>query len=281
MSEEAGLTKVQAKKKLVSEVITARKQEIFDMGLFDEQAGKRFMQVVATAIATNEKLVECSLESLILSIYDSARCGLAPNSITQEGHLIPFYSNKKKCYEAVFVVGYRGIINMLYATGHFSFVDIFSVYKNDEFFQSLGSDPRVHHIPLADGDRGAFIGAYALLKFKDGSSKHYYCSKSEGETHRDKFCRSKNKKGEVFGPWKDNFEAMVMKTALKKVAKYCPTSPASQKLFQAVTHDEKQEHPAITFPENNDIQTPEPLDIDPLTGEVIPPEKPEAENENS
>lgn len=260
-------------------VLSERKQRILEMGGFSETEVDRFIGVALTAVSTNPKLQQCSLDSLVRALYDAAQCGLAPNSITQEAHLIPFRNRKKGGYDCVFVVGYRGVLNMLYATNIFSSIEVKEVRDKDEFFIKEGLHPDLHHVK-AEGDRGDFRGCYAIARYKDGGAKFEYVSKLEGEGHRDRFTKSKDKEGKAFGPWKDDFPAMCMKTALKKLAKYCPTAPATQKLFEAITYDEKQERPpTYSVTEQPEIQTPEELpagdstgsgEFDEDTGEELP-----------
>lgn len=275
MTQEIDKLEPAPSKPTLEMVLAERKNKILEMGGFGIKEVERFISVALTSVATNEKLQKCSLDSIVMAVYDAARCGLAPNSITQEGHLVPYYSSKKKCYECKFITGYRGVINMIYATGTVSMVDVTEVFEHDDFFEKKGSHPDVHHIPKNDGPRGEFIGAYAVITDKDtGRPKHHYCSKWDGEQHRDRY-GPKNKKGDIVGPWITNFPAMVMKTSLKKVSKYCPTSPATQRLFAMIRREEMEERPP-THTEHPEIKTPQELDapvmVDPDTGEVIPDE---------
>lgn len=49
-------------------------------------------------------------------------------------------------------------------------------------------------------------------------------SKDEMLAYRDEFAKAKNKQGEVFGPWADNFDAMAHKTCVRQLAKWMPSS---------------------------------------------------------
>lgn len=277
MNQEIDKLEPAPQKPTLEMVLADRKDKILEMGGFSEKEVARFIATALTSVATNPKLNECSLDSLVLALYDAARCGLAPNSITQEGHLIPF-KNKRGGYDCVFVVGYRGVLNMLHATGFFSNIEVKEVRENDEFFIKEGLHPDLHHIK-AEKNRGHYRGCYAVAHLKDGGAKFEYVSKEEGEEHRDRFTKSKIK-GKVVGPWVDDFPAMCMKTALKKLAKYCPTAPGTQHLFAAITFDEKQErpptqveHPGIKTPQElTDADLKPPVMVDPDTGEVIPDE---------
>ena len=62
------------------------------------------------------------------------------------------------------------------------------------------------------------VGYVAYIEFLNGFSKTFYMDKDEMERHAMKYSQS-YKKG--FGVWKDNFDAMALKTVLKLlISKY-------------------------------------------------------------
>jgi len=281
-------------------VLDKRKSKIMQMGGFTEKEVKQFLMIANASIAANPKLQACTLESIITSIYEAAQCGLVPNSITQEGHLVPYYDSKARASKCRFITGYRGIIKMLYATDLFSMVDVQAVHGNDYFDEVLGSHPRIDHKPPTTGTRGEFIGAYAILKDKDtGEVKHHYITKEDALIHGERYSPSKAKVDEVdpktgkktgkkikvlVGPWVDNFPAMCMKTSLRQVGKYTPSSPATERLHRMIKREEMVENPpTYTITEKEEIQTPEELpageeetssegsgEFDEETGEELP-----------
>jgi len=194
----------------------------------------------------------------------------------QEAHLIPF---KDTCQ---LVVGYKGLLKLATNTGLIKGVRVRKVMMNDVFDYQEGLDERLDHKP-AEGKRGDFRGAYAIILFKDGDKTFEYVSANEGEEHRKRFSRAK--KGS--SPWDTNFEAMVMKTALRKALKYIPASPdtESERMNAALHHDERVEDGIIDIEVEEKEEIPEPKAksekkneeppeevIDEDTGEVIPPE---------
>jgi recombination protein RecT len=266
MSDKA-LEKLKEAKLTIGSVLEERKDKILKMGGFSETEVEQFIATAVTSISMNPKLAQCTLESLVSSLYDAARCGLTINSITQEGHLIPF---RDKC---TFVVGYRGLLKLVKASGSFAGVSVKAVFDKDEFFMKQGLHPDIHHIPV-EKDKGNLRGVYAVLYLHGAQPVFEYVSLEDGEKHRDRFCNSK-KNGKIFGPWVDHFEAMMMKTALRKLVKYTPTAPATSKLHEAVRYDEWQANSKDPMDwkvgDVTDIQEPKPL-VDEATGEEIPPE---------
>ena len=98
-------------------------------------------RVALTAVQKNPLLMQCSQASILTAIMDSASYGLVPNSLTNEGHLVPFWSTKKQGYECTFIAGYKGLIKLATNTGLIDGVDVRPFFKNDfmvmKFFKLL------------------------------------------------------------------------------------------------------------------------------------------------
>jgi recombination protein RecT len=222
-------------------VLEPKKAEI-QKALGKALSADTFLRIAYTSIQHNPKLMKADPASMFLAIMDAAAYGLAPNSLTNEGHLVPFWSNKKKCFEVVFMPGYRGLLKMVYNTGEFLAAEVRRVYKKDRFSIQYGTNPNISHTPALT-DPGEFIGAYAVLCFKDGSRVFEFLSAEAALIHAVKYSKSQ-KDGKLFGPWKDNFESMVMKTVLKMPIKYVAVATRNEKmerLHEAVGHDDRME----------------------------------------
>ncbi|NIQ00989.1 MAG: hypothetical protein GWM98_11670 [Nitrospinaceae bacterium] len=285
---------------LIHGVLERKKQQI-EAALCKALPLDQFLMVAYTAIQKNPRLMQCDPGSVYVAVRDAATFGLFPNSLTNEGHLIPFYNGNAKRYECQFMVGYKGMLNMAEGTDLVKGVDVRKVFKADEFRVEFGTNPDIHHVPELLQDRGDFIGAYAVIFMKSGHTKFDFISASDALSHGERFSKSKNKKGELFGPWKDDFEAMAMKTVLRMAMKYMPTTPKSEKLHMMIGRDEMQEggygdfvdiDPKPPIAEPRSIDDPEPVKdparetddetgpvyVDPDTGEVIPQEVIDAES---
>lgn len=235
----------------------------------------KLVRVALTAMQKNPLLLQCTSGSVLKSLMDCASYGLMPNSHTNEAHLVPFRNNKQNCWECVLVPGYNGLTKMATNTGHVSHVTVREVYKNDHLEFEYGLNEKLVHRP-ANGEPGEFIGAYSIVRFKDGGNEFRVVLLEEGRAHRDRFSPAyKKNKG---SPWNTDEPAMIMKTSLRKVLKYVPSSPESEKLAIAIARDERLEsagYEGLLEMENpegeqkEEIPGPEPIDVDPDTGEVL------------
>jgi len=198
---------------------------------------KRLMRICLSSIQKNPLLLECTPASLVRCVMDAATFGLLPDGATNEAHLIPFYSGKKKCYEAQFMPGYSGIIKLALQSGYINGVELHEVYANDEFDYEYGLDQKLKHRPT-EGSTGDLRAVYCIVLLSTGHKTFEVMTKKKAEEHRDRFSKSKNKDGKVYGPWADHFVAMALKTVLKRGLKY---TPKSSELAAALNLDNLQE----------------------------------------
>jgi recombination protein RecT len=177
----------------------------------------RMSRIALNVIRSNPKLLECELNSLMGGVMEASKLGLEPGLMGQ-CYLIPFKNNKTNRTEAQFIIGYKGLIDLVRRSGQISTIDAREVCENDEFDYQYGLDDKLHHKPSLT-DRGAVIAYYAIAKMKDGGYSFHVMSRSDVEKHRDKYAKAK-----TFGPWKDEFDGMAKKTVLRQLIKYLPIS---------------------------------------------------------
>lgn len=212
--------------------------------------GKEAQQLVRDAIQVvrkTPKLAQCSFPSVAGALMTCAQLGLRPGiGALGEAHILPFYNNKATwvdengrertgMMEATFVIGYQGMIELGNRSGGIDYLTAEMVCENDTFrVDPLGGHP-VHEYPLR-GSRGDVIGYYAgFIRAGSERMKLVYKSKEDMQAHRDKFALQKNKQGQIFGPWKDHFDSMGLKTQVRELFKWMPRST---ELEAAVTADE-------------------------------------------
>jgi recombination protein RecT len=237
--------------KTITDLLEMRKGEIAKAAprILDT---KRLMRICLSSIQKNPLLLECTPASLVRCVMDAATFGLIPDGATNEAHLIPFYSGKKKCYEAQFMPGYSGIIKLALQSGYIDGVELHEVYANDEFEYEYGLDQKLKHRPT-EGSTGDLRAVYCIVLLSTGHKTFEVMTKKKAEEHRDKFSKSKTKDGRIYGPWADHFVAMALKSVLKRGLKY---TPKSSELAAALNLDNLQEA-------GIDRDDPEVVDIKP------------------
>jgi recombination protein RecT len=205
------------------------------------------IQVIAKA----PKLQQCSPASIIGAVITASRLGVSLDPNIKHSYLIPY---GKECK---LEVSYMGLIDVIYRSIG-ALIDSHMVYANDVFDYQQGDNPRLTHKPLVFGDRGDFIGVYAICRFKDGRMSIEFLDKAEVDK-----CKSKSKGGTVWGEW---FGEMAKKSAIRRLYKRLPKNRQSA---MVAAYDEKSELGEDTS------------DIVEIEGVEIPKEKTAEENLNN
>ena len=206
----------------------------------------RFLRVCLNAISRNPQLQKCTAASLFAGIVQSAQFGLEIGLMNQ-AHLVPYWNSEKRCFEAQFQIGYLGLRDLGERYGDVKDGDAQAVYEKDLFDYAYGDTPYLTHKPSKEQHRGEIVHFYAWAKPKEGQLKVAVMSKEEVDAHRDRFVRRKTDGS--FGPaWTVNFEAMGLKTVMRRCYKFLARSP---ELREAIALDEMQE---VNIPQNLGIE---------------------------
>jgi recombination protein RecT len=239
------------KTKTIFDVIKGMESQ-FSMALPKHLNSERFVRIAITEIRKNPKLAECSRESLLGALMQSAQLGLEPGTLGQ-AYLIPYGK------EVQFQISYKGMIELLRRSGQLSDIYAYEVYANDEFEIEYGLDRKLIHKPNFS-DRGEVIGFYAVAILKDGAKSFVFMTKNDVDEFSMKYSQAM-KKG-WSSPWKTDYSAMAKKTVIKQLLKYLPVSV--EFLDNIHKEDIKTEY------RNGKIEEVEEVDVfDPETGEIV------------
>lgn len=173
------------------------------------------------ALRRDSKLAEAAGNdpgALMAALLDAARKGLEPG--TEQYYLVP--RRIKGVLKVQGIEGYQGIIERIYRAGAVSSVIVEAVRKGDHFTYTPGRDERpVHEVDWFGGDRGDIVGAYAYARMRDGAtSKVVVLNLTQINDARAKSDGADS----PYSPWRTNYEAMVLKTAARRLEKWVPTS---------------------------------------------------------
>lgn len=152
------------------------------------------------------------------SLLDAARLGLEPG--TEQYYLTP--RKVKGQLEILGIVGYQGYIELMYRAGAISSVVAECVYANDTFTYQPGVHERpLHEIDWDAAERGALRLVYAYAVMGDGAtSKVVVLNRAAIQ----KIKASAQGANTDYSPWKTHEAAMWLKSAVRQLAKWVPTS---------------------------------------------------------
>ena len=221
--------------KSIVQVIQASVKEL-EKAVPSCMSAERLARIAVTTIRLNPKLAECTPQSFLGALFQSAQLGLEPN-VEGQAYLIP-YSNSKllngkwvKVPEVQFQIGYKGYIELFYRHSNAVSIDMHTVYETDIFEHSYGTDAYIKHIPSLK-DRGEAIAYYAVAKLKNGGVLFKVMSKDacieHGKTHSKVFDKE-TKTFKKDSPWAKEPDAMCKKTVLIQLTKLLPKSVELQK----------------------------------------------------
>lgn len=246
-------------------VATTEKQKSFAVALI-EQHGNRIeaflppgtsLERVAAALRLeamkNPQIAECTPASLIQSIGRITQWGL---EIGVTAYLVPFKDRKKGITEAVAVMGYTGMAELMVASGAIRHVEARCVYEHDEFQYEQGLNPQLRHVP--DGNpatRGALVGAYCILRIR-GGDVFEFMSIEDIEAIRAQYSRQWGPdKVRTCPPW------YAKKTVVRAAAKLAPKNPRLARALAVMEEDlaleaGKEDGPVATVPAPRAIEAP-------------------------
>lgn len=178
----------------------------------------RLVKIVVAAAQHNPTLLQCSRESILLSVMEAGQLGLEAGSPIGHAYLVPFRNRKTNKYEATLIIGYRGLIELARRSGEVASVEARVVHERDEFECAFGLTPKLVHRPYLNGDPGPMKLAYAVIRIKgtDNEPIVEIMSKSDIEAIR------KRSRASDSGPWVTDYEQMARKTVLRRAMHYAP-----------------------------------------------------------
>lgn len=198
-----------------------------------------------TAVNLNPDLAAADRRSLFNACTRCATDGLVPDG--REAALVCF-GRQVQYMPMVF-----GIIKKLRQSGEIASISARIVYENEvnegrfKFIIEDGQEKLVHE-PLLVGERGKPVVVYATAKFKDGTIQNEPMTVADIEKVRNA-SRAKNA-----GPWKDWWDEMARKTAIRRLSKYLPLSAEDRRVLE---DDEDQ----TEFASMKSVAVAQPQDI--------------------
>jgi recombinase, phage recT family len=209
-------------------------------GRINEVLGKKaaaFSASLLQVCRSNALLQQAEPMSVIAAAMTAATLDLPLNQSLGFAYIVPFRNGKTGHQEAQFQIGYKGFIQLAMRSGQMKRIVAEPIYeaqiisrnpiKGYEF--DFDRQPEKHEAPA---------GYYAYMELINGFTAEAYMTVAQIQEHAARYSQTA-KKG--YGVWKDNFDAMALKTVLKKLlTKYAPMSVEMQQAVisdQAVIHD--------------------------------------------
>ncbi|UZT82658.1 recombinase RecT [Caproicibacterium sp. BJN0003] len=226
---------------------------------------ERFTRIILSALSTNPQLGATTPQSFLGAMMTAAQLGVEPNTPLGQAYLIPYKNHGT--LECQFQLGYKGLIDLAYRSGQISVIQAHTVYEHDEFDYELGLEPKLHHVPCKDADKGNAVYFYGMFKTKDGGYGFEVMSVDDVRAFAKRYSKAYSSS---YSPWSTNFEEMAKKTVLKRALKY---APLKTEFVRGMSADEtiKTEISDDMFSVPTEYIEAESVEVDEETGEVKEP----------
>lgn len=191
--------------------------------------------VVLSTFTRTPSLWECDPVSIARAVVEAAQAGLEPTGSLGGAFLVPFFNSKTGRKEAQLIIGYTGLVKLARRSGEIVKVEARVVRQADEFDYGYGLDPYLHHLPalgVAEDAANPMTHAYAVVHFRSGDKQFDVMSAAEILAIKAR-SKSKDKNGNLTGPWVTDEAEMWKKTVLRRASKLMPLTIEAQRVLDA------------------------------------------------
>jgi recombination protein RecT len=179
-----------------------------------EKTAKRFAKMVYAAVSQSPELQKCTPQSLVkaASISASLDLDIDPRGLA---YLVPYGK------EATFQIGYLGLIELAYRSGKVKAISAHCIYESEVDkvkVSRIDGQYKVEHPFSYVPPSGKMVAVYASAIIDGIGSQTVVLRADEVERLR-AVSKAPNSPA-----WKNHYEAMAKKAAIRQLAKYLPKS---------------------------------------------------------
>lgn len=205
-----------------------------------------FVTSLVSVVANDANLQKCNPMSVVYAAMKSVPLGLPIEQNLGFSAVIPYGEN------ASFQIMRNGWMDLLMRTGEVKFIANEVVHEGELVRKNKFTGEYIFDEDAKKSDK--IIGYMAYVKLTGGFEKTVYWTVEDVKAHALRFSQT-YKKG--YGVWKENFDAMALKTVLKHlIVKYCPKSAEIKKAIrddQSVTNKDN----VSTYADNTPDEQPQ------------------------
>lgn len=194
---------------------------------FESMLGKRapqFITSISSVVQNNALLQKAEVNSIIMGAAVAASMDLPLNANLGYAALVPFNSKGGGCF-AQFQIMTKGWTELFIRTGQCQSLINEIVYEGQLIKKNKFTGEYVFDEDAKKSDK--IIGYMAYFRLTNGYEKTEFMTVEEVKAHAQRFSQTFRSGA---GIWKDSFDAMALKTVLKKLlTKWAPKSIEIQK----------------------------------------------------
>ncbi len=204
------------------------------------QSAKQRFERAAIGIAMSPMVSNCDPSSVFKCIYTCARLDINPDPALHLAAIVPFKNSRKGCTEATLIIEYRGLIELAKRADPNLSIRADTVYENDTYHLTSGLDENLVITKRwweGGKEPGKPVFSYVISQQGGGRPQMVIISALEGE----KIGKASKAGMRPGTPWKDHFERMCEKTAVRRSSRFWRLDPDKEETKQfreAIEYDE-------------------------------------------
>lgn len=188
---------------------------------FDELLGQRAPQFISSIISTVnadtdlQKVFYQAPITIIQAALKAATYDLPVDNNLGYACIVPVWNSKKSCTEAGLWLEWKGMNQLALRSGVYKAINVTDVRKGEFVsYDRLTGDLTLNFIEDDDErDKLPIVGYAGYYRLVNGAEKKIYMTKKQVEAHERKY-----RKGQYMGKgWKENFDAMALKTVYRQL----------------------------------------------------------------
>lgn len=199
---------------------------------------ERMTRLAISVVRRTPGMEKVTIASFAQCIMACSTLGLEPNTPLGHAYLIPRWNGRAKAQECTLIVGYKGLIDLMYRSSYVSSVKADPVFEGDFFQYEKGLDPILKHRPTGEENPEKLSHVYTIVRWREGGDPIWdVLNRQQILQRRDRGGYDPNK----MSPWKTDFIAMAQKTGVRTIARWAPTSTERTQLQAAVAYEDAAE----------------------------------------
>lgn len=227
---------------------------------FEREAGFA-IQILSSKDYTMKVATE-NRRSVIDAVTNIAAIGISLNPAKKQAYLVP--RDGKICLD----ISYIGLLDLAVASGSIMWGQSELVYSSDAFKLNGLDKPPIHEYNPFSKERGEVIGAYVVVKTRDGDYLTTCMQTDEINAIRDrsegwKAYASKKIKST---PWASDYGEMAKKTVIKRASKLWPKT---ERLDQAIHYLNNDGGEGLGFEQPNSVPQVDRIDVAPMIAAAL------------
>lgn len=199
---------------------------------------ERMTRLAISVVRRTQGMEKVTIASFAQCIMACSTLGLEPNTPLGHAYLIPRWNGRTKTQECTLIIGYKGLIDLMYRSAFVSSVKADPVFEPDFFQYEKGLQPILKHRPSGEENPEKLTHVYTIVRWREGGEPIW------DVLNRDQILKRRDRGGydpNKMSPWKTDFVAMAQKTGVRTIARWAPTSTERPQLQAAVAYEDAAE----------------------------------------